>query len=141
MANSMKLDEIELVKLPISITQILDDYVLVKRGLELQTFRNEMLRGMVTQLKSYVLAEEVDNRTKSVAFKYKAPKNWLEHLKLQLPSWTRKFFTPKLVEHQQIKRVTFRRYATFPKANILFPDKVGTLIRFKQIIEEVSTNE
>lgn len=132
------IESIELTKLPIEVSEILDDYVSVKYGLELERIIHPILRGIVYRIKAHILAEEIDNRTKDISFTYSTPKNWWEHLKLSLPQWLKNILhPPKMIEYTKTKTVTFRKYATFPKANILFPDEVGKLIKYKSFIEEV----
>ena len=128
---------VELTKLPIAVEETLDDYVLVKHGLQIEQFQSEMLRGMVYRIKTYILAEEIDNRKKDVRFKYSVPSNWWQHFKRDIfPQWLLRRYPVVYVEYYKIKTVTFRKYATYPKANILFPDKVGDLVRYKSSIEE-----
>lgn len=135
----MKLGNIEtvkLTKLPVCISEILDDYVLVKQGLEFENVFDPMLQGMFYRIKTYILAEEIDNRSKVVRFTYKLPSNWWQYFKLQVfPKWLQQRFPVSYTDCVRTKKVTFRKYATYPKASILFPDKVGELIRYKSFIE------
>lgn len=133
------IESVELVKLPIGITEILDDYMLVRHGLEMEKIFDPMISGMLYRIKTYILAEEIDNRTKTVRFSCKTTANWWQHFKLQLfPGWLQRKFPVKYADCTHKKKVTFRKHATYPRANILFPDKVGSLIRYKSSIEEVS---
>ena len=136
-----KIETIELTKLPVGISEILDDYVIMKHGLQFESIFDPMLKGMIYRLKTYVLAEEIDCRSKIVSFDATFPvyRNWWQHFKGDIfPQWLKKRFPPKFNYPTQTKKkkVTFRKYATYPKANILFPDEVGTLIKYKSFIEE-----
>ncbi|KKM87792.1 hypothetical protein LCGC14_1265360 [marine sediment metagenome] len=135
------IESVELTKLPISISEILDEYVLVKHGLEIESFIEPMFRGMVYRIKTFVLAEEIDCRSKVVSIDTVHPvfKSLWQHFKSKVfPTWLLKHFPPQYnwVTVTGKKKVTFRKYATYPKANILFPDKVGNLIRYKSFLEE-----
>jgi len=131
------IEEVDLIKLPISATEALDAYTIVKHHLELETFYDAMIEALVYHIKTYILAEEVDNRSKVIRFTYNFPSNWWQHFRAQVfPRWLLKRFPIKLTEYTKVKRVTFRKYATYPKANIVFPDKVGTLVKYKSFIEE-----
>jgi len=134
--ESNNIQSLELTKLPIGISVLLSDYPTVRDGLRLEGVRDLMLQGMIYQLTTYILAEELEKRTKEVAFTYSVPKNWWEHLKCSFPDWLKHRFPPKLIQYEVTKQVTFKKYATYPKANVLFPDKVGKLVRYKSFIEE-----
>ena len=136
------LESIELTKLPISVTEILDDYILVKHGLQVETFRDDMLKDMVIRIKTCVLAEEIDNHSKVITIKLSFPvyQSWWQHFKGEVfPVWLRNRFPPQFnyVTKKGSKKVTFRRYATYPKANILFPNNTGSLVRYKSTIESM----
>ena len=128
---------VELTKLPIGVSAILDDYVVVKSGLKFESIIDPMLGGMLYQIKTYILAEEIDHRSKEVRFSVRLPSSWWQHFKYdKFPAWLLHKFPVKYEEYYQVKTVTFRKYATYPKANILLPDKVGELVRYKSFIEE-----
>src|SRR4030042_3717458 len=139
MANELidktSIESVELTKLLVETTHIIDEYAVLKSGLKLQAYMEPMLRAMVYKLKSYVLAEEIDNRSKIVYVNTTHPVycNWWQHFKGEVfPDWLKKKFPPRYnyVTKTGKKLVTFRRHATYPKANILFPDQVGTLIKY-----------
>ena len=134
-------ESVELTKLPINITETLDGYTVVRSELKLERLIEPMLGGMIFRLKTYILAEEIDNRSKVVSLTTTHPvyRSWWDYFKGDMfPDWLKKRFPPKFlyVTKTEKKKVTFRRYATYPKASILFPDKVGTLVRYKSSIEE-----
>ena len=135
------IETVELTKLPIALSEVLDDYVTVKYGLELENIVDPMLRGMIYRIKTYILAEEIDNRSKIISFETVHPvyQSWWQHFKGDaFPEWLKRRSPPRFnyVTKTGKRKVTFRKYATYPKANILFPDKVGKLVRYKSFIEE-----
>jgi hypothetical protein len=93
------------------------------------TLQTEIMRdefdGLAIKLSSYVMAEEVDKRTKDVAFEY--PKNWIEMFKEQhFSDWLKERFP---VKYKTITRkVTFRKMATYPKLNRVFPDEQNKVV-------------
>ena len=142
MAKLGNIEKVNLIKLPITISEVLDDYVLVKCGLEFESVIEPMLRGMIYRIKTYVLAEEIDNRKKDVKFTYTIPASWWHHFKKShFPKWLLKRFPVKYIEYYKTKTVTFRKYATYPRANILFPDRVGELIKYRSFNEVESDIE
>lgn len=135
------MESVELTKLPISVQGMLDDYILVRNGIEIKTFRDAFLGATVYKIETYILAEEIDCRTKVVSIKttYPVYQNWWQHFKGEVfPDWLKRHFPPRFNDVVKVgkKRVTFRRYATYPKANILFPKEVGELVKYKSFIEE-----
>ena len=92
---------------------------------------------MVLSIQAYVLAEEVDCRRKDVAFSFKFPATWWQHFKQSLfPRWLLGWFPVKYKDNTAKKRVIFRRLATYPKANIVIPDKVGDTVVYRNVWEE-----
>ncbi len=141
MLEKGQIKQVELIKLSIGVSSVLDDYTLVKHGLELEQIMKPALRGMMFQIRTYILAEEIDNRSKVVSITNTFPvyRSWWQHFKGEVfPEWLKRRFPPQFnyATKTGSKIVTFRKYATYPKANILFPDKVGNLVRYKSFIEE-----
>jgi len=136
-----KIKQVELTKLMIGTSTVLDDYPLVKQGIQVERILDPVIRGMMFQIRTYILAEEIDNRSKDVSITSVFPvyRSWWQHFKGEVfPDWLRKRFPPQFnyVVKTGTKTVKFRKYATYPKANVLFPDKVGSLVRYKSSIEE-----
>ncbi|KKL76921.1 hypothetical protein LCGC14_2040100 [marine sediment metagenome] len=136
----MELSEVEFTKLPVC-TQILTDMYTFANSLEIQQFQCETMDGLITRIKGYVLAEEVDCRSTVVCIDtvHPAYQSWWQHFKGEIfPEWLKRRFPPKLnyITKTGRKKVTFRRYATYPKANILFPKETGKLVRYRSFIGE-----
>ena len=144
--GKLDLQCVELTKLPIAVEYMLDEYPLVKHGLKIERIIEPAYIASIIRIKTYILAEEIDNRSKVVEFKASFPvyQSWWQHFKGEkFPEWLKRKFPPKFNYPTQTKRkkVTFRKYATYPQANILFPDKVGNLIRYKSTLLEEDLEE
>ncbi len=134
-------ERVDLFKLPIAVQGVLADYILVSKGLEFEAWRDTFLNGLLVSIRTYILAEEIDCRSKVISIDtvHSVYQNWWEHFKGTIfPRWLKRLSPPKFnyVTITGKKKVTFKRYATYPKANILFPKEIGELIRFKQFIIE-----
>lgn len=117
--------------------QLMVDTHTLRHSLELSQHIDNSRRALVISLRGYVLAEEVDNRTKAVTFKTTIPATWWDHLKQdKLPYWLTKLFPIKLKTIEKSKKVTFRRLATYPKANIVLPELGSTIVYRNQLYEE-----
>ena len=115
----------------------------LRESLELQSYLDYEFNHMVYDLRAYVLAEEVDNRTKLVRFQTDVPANWWEHFKRDvLQRLFRGRLHIKFTYISRTKTVRFRKLATYPKANIALPE-LGDTIRYRTqlSIEEVDTND
>ena len=98
-------------------------------SLEISTWRDIVLQSMVVSIQGYILAEEVDKRTRVVTFDYTIPASWWQQFKAEkFPGWLIKRFPVKTKAQQASKKVIFRRLATYPKANIVVPDLDKTII-------------
>ena len=128
-------DMVELVKRVVGEDIQLDNFGAMKDGLNFEVIIPDMINGMILRLKTYVLSEELENRSKVVTIYYDVPENWWEHFKMSLPKWMK--LQPKLITLSKSKTVRFRKFATYPKASVLFPESVGTLVRCRhEICEE-----
>ena len=133
--------ELEFYKFPVSVIRKLDMLPVIQNTVCLESYGNELLNQMVYKLSAYVLAEEVDCRSKVVNFKAVFPvyKNWWEHFKGEVfTEWLKEKFPPKFnyVTKTEKRKVTFRKYATYPQANILFPEKMGEKVVYRSYISE-----
>jgi hypothetical protein len=129
-------DSVKLTKIPITVKAALGEYPLVEQDLTLTVER--ILDHMVFSLRSHMLAEELENRSKVVEFTFEFPSSWWQHFKLQVfPKWLQRRFPIKYAHYKYNKKVIFKKYAAYPKANIAIPDKVGELVVYKTFINEV----
>jgi hypothetical protein len=136
----MEPDSLELSKLIIGGSTELDAFPLLKDNLELTIVRNEA-RRLLIQVKTCVLAEEVDHRVKDITVEFVFPiyRNWWQHFKGEVfPEWLKRKFPPQFndVCKTVTKKVTFRKWATYPKASLLFPKEMGGIIRYKSEVSE-----
>jgi hypothetical protein len=125
-------NEVVLTQLKEIAQKVLSGHALV--NLRLESWKNDVADALVYQLSTYVLAEEVENRTKTVNFEY--PKSWWQMFKQQyFPKWLLKRFPVKTKKDTRL--VTFKKYATYPKAPaVAFPEGYGGKIVYKSFITE-----
>ena len=113
------------------------DMSVLRQSLNVEQYMDDQLRAMVISIRGYVLAEEVDNRTTTVKFQLDIPANWWEHFKRDV---LQRLFKGKLKLRFQrivrVKSVTFRKLATYPKANIAIPELGTTIVYRTQIYED-----
>jgi len=138
------MDNITLEKLEVGI-QLAEDMAVLAQSLNLEQYREIELHKMVTRLRGYVLAEEVDNRSKVVTITLTFPvyRSWWQYFKGdKFPSWLKKKFPPQFnyVTKTGKKTITFRKLATYPKANIALPKLGDTIVFRNQITEESGGN-
>lgn len=114
------------------------DMLAIRESLSLESYTDIVLNALVSKLKAYVLAEEVDRRSKTIKFTVDMPANWWQHFKKTVfPKRLLSRFPVKYYKVERVKRVTFRKLATYPKANIVFPDKMGDCLVYRtQIFED-----
>ena len=134
MINNVTLEKLEIGK------RALVDMSVLRESLELQSYLDHELSCMVYDLRGYVLAEEVDNRSKSITITHTFPvyQSWWQHFKGEVfPEWLKKRFPPQFnyVTKTGKKTITFRKLATYPKANIALP-KLGNTIVYRTQLEE-----
>lgn len=109
--------------------QLMVDMPTLRSSLELSSYIDCALQRMVYSLEAYVLAEEIDNRTKEVSFQVSIPKSWWQHFKRDVtPRWFVNLFPVRFTVIKKTKSVTFRKLATFPKANIALPEELGSVV-------------
>ena len=122
--------------------QCLVDMGVLRKSLNLEEYIDHMLNAMVYDLRAYVLAEEVDKRTEIVHFHIDRPATWWDELKFdvlrkhKLSRWFVNRYPVKTARFSQTKTVTFRKLATYPKANIALPGLGSTIVYRTQIYEE-----
>ena len=130
------IDTVVLEKLIIT-SQRLIDMVTIRDSLKVSVLLGETMDAMMVRLRGYVLAEEVDNRTKQVMFRITIPATWWEQFKEdKFPNWLKRRFPVRQRTITKTKIVRFRKLATYPMANIVLKDKVGKFVYRSQIGEE-----
>ena len=127
---------VRLTKLPV-YQQMKVEMPSLSQSLEVQIFPElECYDAMGLRLKAHVLAEEVDCRTTDVSFEvdYTVFASWWQHFKYSVfPRWLKKRYPP-ILEHRtktRSKKVTFKRYATYPKASLVLPNEMGDKIVYR----------
>ena len=95
----------ELALLQQGISQVLGDEALVIEP-ELRAYRDEFVRGMVYQLRGYILADHLENQT--VTYTETILPRWLK--------WLSRFVTTRNYE------IKMDAYYTYPKARIALPN-------------------
>jgi len=83
----------------------------VVSNLEVRTFVEPLYSSMLISMMSHVWTEELDNREKTISFKY--PRNWWEHLKCSFPSWFKTKFPIKYDVHK--RKVVFSHKTVYPQ--------------------------
>ena len=127
--------DICLEQFKVGIQQIIP-WSTLRESITLYSEQDIVLRGMVLSIQAYVLAEEVDCRHRDVSFVFKFPSTWWQHFKQSYyPEWLLRKFPVRYSESIGKKRVIFRRLATYPKANIAIPDRVGDTIIYRNVYE------
>jgi len=125
-------NEVVLTQLKETAQKVFSGYALMH--LKLENWKNDVADVLVYQLSTHILAEEVENRTKTICFKY--PKSWWQMFKQQyFPKWLLKKFPVKTKKDTRL--VTFKKYATYPKfLAIAFPEGYGGKIVYRSFITE-----
>ena len=128
---------IEFTKLPVYQEMRVDMFAMAST-INLEVFEMEMYDAMLHRMKAYVLAEEVENRTLVSSFEVKVPLTWWDFFKQErFPNWLLNRFPAKQRIIKKKKTVKFTKYATYPKATMTIPDKVGNTIVYRSSIYEL----
>ena len=127
---------LELEKLRV-YRQMTVDMPIFTRSLSVETFVHPNMKDMVIRMSGFVMAEEIDNRTKIVEFSVSVPSSWWQHFKQDnFPSWLVRMFPVKFKEIRKTKKVQFRRLATYPKASLVIPDEIGNVVIYRNLFSE-----
>lgn len=130
------IDSVRLEQFRVGIRRAIP-WATLRESFTLYEEQDAVLQSMILAVQAYVLAEEIDNRSKRVKFSVSLPKDWWQHFKYdKFPHWLLRKFPVKYEEYWQVKTVKFRRLATYPKANIIIPDKVGDTVVYRNVWEE-----
>lgn len=90
-----------------------------------------------------VLADKIHEDSEKVSFTWKTPKTvWQMFKERHMPEWFKNRFPVHYDENLHTKTVTFKRYATYPKANVkiekpskIFTENLGGLEVIDDIVE------
>lgn len=125
-------NEVVLTQLKETAQKVFSGHALV--NLKFETWKEETINALVYQLSTHILAEEIENRTKTVCFEH--PISWWQMFKQQyFPKYLLKRFPIKTEKDTRL--VTFKKYATYPKfPAIAFPKDYGGKIVYKTFITE-----
>jgi len=138
--SCIEADRITLEKLAVYRQQLID-LPAIAHAASIESFMDFEFNALVVRLKSYVLAEEVDCRSKIVEISSTFPvyQSWWQHFRGEVfPEWLKRKFPPKFnyVVKTGKKKVTFRKLATYPRANLIIPDNVGNTIIYRNQFRE-----
>ncbi len=120
-------------------TQVFLDDGVMAQNLNLESWRDEMLGGVVYRLKAKLLAEELVTDRKNFRFTFshsvEVPDGWWQAYKQEhYPNWLKKIYpvrTKTITESFTAKRsVDFTKYATYPKAMVKYPDLGRPVYKF-----------
>lgn len=127
----VKITEIALTSLNSTACQVLSGHTLASLDLMIIP---DIVGNLVFQLKAQVLAEQLEDRKRTVTFFY--PKSWWQRLKQEyFPEWLMEIFPLVFVEWK--RTVFFERYATYPEfPKVADPKTYGGKIVYKAIIRE-----
>lgn len=111
-------------------------------SMQLKTYEVSWLDGLVLDITADLLADRLaeDRYKRQVIFKY--PASWLQHLKEQkAPEWFKRKYPVKYQTVTKTVNVQFKRYATYPKANLsidksrsVFIDTLGGLETIRDVV-------
>lgn len=86
------------------------------------------LEGMVYELRASVLASKIADDKYTAYFYYKVPATWFQHWKKDhAPRWFKKRYPVKYEVKKAKKTVHFKRYETYPQANLAIPQGQRTV--------------
>lgn len=132
-------EEIVFEKIRSYVTHATDLGAAVAGSLELREWEEPILRQMVRQLSAEMLARKLVRDHYSTTRGVDVPATWWQHLKDDhAPGWLKKRWP---VRHKSIKvdlHIDFTRYATYPEADVVLPERFGKAVIFEKI--GVSTN-
>lgn len=101
------------------------------------------VEGMVYSLEASVLASKIADDKYKAHFYYKVPATWFQHLKkTHAPRWFKQRYPIQYTDKKMTKTVHFKRYETYPQANIAIPkdqrtiEMLGLTRPIRDIIEE-----
>lgn len=101
------------------------------------------VEGMVYQLRVDVLASKLADDKYKAHFYYKVPATWFQHLKkTHAPKWFNRRYPVQYTDKKMTKTVQFKRYETYPQANIAVPkdqrtiEMLGLTRPIRDVIEE-----
>lgn len=114
--------------------QLMDDRIGAMTRSSLRYDENEdfQMDVLVKRVCVEVLTRKLVNKVYEKIEHVKVPENWWEHWKQDhAPNWLRKRW-PVMYETKLIPlRVEFERYATYPEADIVLPDRFGTMYLYE----------
>lgn len=86
------------------------------------------LEGLVYTLTASVLASKLADDKYTAHFYYKVPATWFQHLKkAHAPKWFKNRYPVRYEDKKATKTVHFKRYETYPKANLALPKDQRTI--------------
>lgn len=114
--------------------------------LESMEFRREVMpgiEGMVYTMTTDLLASKIADDKYKAHFYYKVPATWFQHFKqTHVPKWFNNRYPVKYEQKKATKTVHFKRYETYPEANIAIPkdqrttEMLGLTRPIRDIIDE-----
>lgn len=86
------------------------------------------IEGMVYSMKAEVLASKLADDKYIAHFYYKTPATWFQHWKCdQAPTWLKNRYPVRYEHKKMTKTVHFKRYETYPTANVAVPKDRRTI--------------
>lgn len=86
------------------------------------------IEGMVYNMKAEVLASKLADDKYAAHFYWKEPSTWFQHWKQDhAPKWLTERYPVEYTNKKATKTVHFKRYETYPQANITVPKDQRTI--------------
>lgn len=124
-------EEYRLYKLKVATRRAVTDQEMANLRIDVDRFYDDMLSGMVYELRGEILAEKLVEDEYDVTFRWKVPATWWQHVKLWLNSLGADL-NVTYEHHTETKTVEFTRYAKYPKAQYR-TDTLGDPVTLEQV--------